>query len=913
MSEKYDVGVFGVWYGCNYGSIATYYALNTILKSMGKTVLMLDKPVVNGIDPELSKTHSRRFAEEWYDISKRYRINELEELNDICEAFLIGSDQLWNYGISKGTGKTFYLDFVHDDRKKIAYATSFGHAVDFAPAPERKKIAEYMARFDGISLREDDGVKICERDYGINAIQVLDPVFLADPEIYQPLIAKSDKKCEEPYLLSYILDPTSEKRAAILHIAEKLGGVKIINVLDGLPEKFEKNKNGMNLPNCIENVQVEDWLSYLNSAQFVITDSCHGASFALIFKKNFIAICNKGRGFSRFQSLSRLFHLQKHIVTDAKMIMKDPSLLKPVDYAAVNRIMIKERSRCYDWLKEILDGKKKSKTQLIDENIIGTVIKKTGGKTITSNLEQRMCSGCSACVSACPVNAITLKMDQWGYYRSKVDYGKCIECGKCLKVCPALKLPENDNTNKPDCFEFISSDEQILRRSSSGGIFTTMARMVLERGGVVAGAAWKDDFSVGHILIDREEDLWKLQKSKYLQSDTGDCFAQTQAALKEGKTVLFTGTPCQIAGLKAFLKMDSFMEVGYVNLITVDLLCGNAPSTMFFQKYLAETFGDDLNSYEFRHKSDRHRWDSIHIEAQMKNGLKITHSGPRDDNYQRVYHSHTMCAYHCEHCRYQAFPRQGDLTIGDFWGIGKLEPDLDTFQGVSIVLCNSERGKSFYETIPEAACRVNKKVPLSWMGGNGYSRNGGHNYASPNRNKFYEAILEKKFSEAVNYALKPNKGVSRNVYRNTNSPLVFDRTMQHFHFENNIWEEVRINGCTTLIVKPNKWNENGHYARLSMCGMLKKGVKYRISAKFKIKSESKVLNFHVIDSGSMINQLVHSENIDGNNRGTKWIDFTDVFIAETDFFDEFMFGASQVSGANNYLMIEYINVSEEFE
>lgn len=247
MSKKYDVGILGVWIGCNYGSIATYYALHQVIASMGKSILMIDKPILSENDVERKETHARRFGREHYHISKQYCLEDLKELNELCDGFVIGSDQVWNYGISRDFGKMFYLDFAEEQKKKIAYAVSFGHDVDFAPAEERVKIADYMSRFDGISVREADGVRLCRDDYGILAKQVLDPVFVADPSIYQGLIEKSSHREEEPFLASYILDPTPEKREALLHLSKELGGIKIINMLDGLPWLFEENRKLMNL------------------------------------------------------------------------------------------------------------------------------------------------------------------------------------------------------------------------------------------------------------------------------------------------------------------------------------------------------------------------------------------------------------------------------------------------------------------------------------------------------------------------------------------------------------------------------------------------------------------------------------------------------------------------------------------
>lgn len=359
--KKYDVGILGVWTGCNYGSIMTYYALNNVIKSLGYSVLMIDKMLTGSqqSDVEHKMTHSRRFAEEHYDISPTLKKDEFYKLNDMCDTFVLGSDQLWNYGISKNFDKLFYLSFADASKKKIAYATSFGHSIDFAPDDERRIISSYMKRFDAISLREDDGVKICKDIYGVDSTQVLDPVFLVDPDtVYKPLAEKSTHRETEPFIAAYILDPTPEKKQALLHISEKLGGIKVINLLDGLFWLFDKNKEKMDMDNCIENLQVEDWLYYLSNAQFVVTDSCHGASFAMIFKKNFIPITNKRRGFSRFNSLAKLFNFRERLVTDVSRIMTDDSLLEPIDYNAIDEIMAKEKERSLKWLKDALEAKK---------------------------------------------------------------------------------------------------------------------------------------------------------------------------------------------------------------------------------------------------------------------------------------------------------------------------------------------------------------------------------------------------------------------------------------------------------------------------------------------------------------------------------------------------------------------------
>lgn len=915
MSKKYDVGILGVWIGCNYGSIATYYALHQVIASMGKSILMIDKPIILENDVERRETHARRFGREHYHISKQYRLEDLKELNELCDGFVVGSDQVWNYGISQDFGKTFYLDFAEEQKKKIAYAVSFGHNIDFAPAEERVKIANCMSRFDGISVRESDGVRICRDDYGIRAQQVLDPVFLADPSIYQDLIEKSSHREEEPFLASYILDPTPEKREALLHLSKELGGIKIINMLDGLPWLFEKNRKLMNLPNCIENLQVEDWLYYLSHAKFIVTDSCHGASFALIFKKNFIAITNKMRGFSRFQSLATLMHFESRLVTDVNQILTDPKLLEPIDYAVVDATIRSERSRCYAWLQEVLNQPKKSVTELKAENIIGNPnpnspraipaskrkpiqIKSISAEAITSNLPVMECAGCGACVSTCPVKALELKPDEHGLYRAVLNEKTCINCGKCLKVCPSYRLPSNANTTTPNCYAVIASDAELLKKSSSGGVFSLLAKKAFEQQGAVGGAAWKEDLSVEHILIDQESDMPKLRKSKYLQSYLGNIDAQVKKRLQQGQFVLFSGCPCQIAGLRAYLGKD------YENLITIDLLCGNSPSAGFFQKYLQDAFGDQVASYEFRNKAQG--WNSDCVSIQLKSGEQIIRRGKAEDAYQSVYHNHTMCPPHCQNCKYQQLPRFGDITIGDFWGISKRMPEFDYTKGVSVVICNNEKGQAFFDQISEQEFTLKKEVPLKWIGGNGYALEGKHNYASPYRDAFFDKVRTEPFAKAVKLAFdQQNLGAVPSEFLN---PLQFHSQQIGFQYDLYTWEQHLIQGRLVLIPKEQQ-SKPGNYANMPLAMHLQGGKRYHLFMRFKIQTESQWLNLHIKEAGSKRLQIIHRHKVQPND-AKEWVTISKDFVPNNDIYSEFMVGAMQIAGEGRFLAIDYLYITE---
>lgn len=369
-NEHFDVGLLGMWQGCNYGSIATYYALNKVISSMGKSVLMIEKPYILKDDPELKNTHSRLFAKKHYNISKSYKIEELPELNNLCDAFVLGSDQVWNYGINNSFKKSYYFDFVKPDKKKIAYAASFGHDSDFTPLEQKPEVIKLMSVFDGISVRENDGVDICKNHFGIRATQVLDPVFLPDIDTYTKLIESSSRSESEPFLLTYILDITPEKREAIFSVSKKLGNIKVINILDGIPWRFEHNKKEMDMPNCIENISIEDWLYYFSKADYILTDSCHGASFAMIFNKPYIAIPNKIRGLSRFTSLADTFSCQNRFITDPKEIDNRNDLFEPINYNDINSKIFEKSLFSKKWLEEKLREPKKSINELIKENVI---------------------------------------------------------------------------------------------------------------------------------------------------------------------------------------------------------------------------------------------------------------------------------------------------------------------------------------------------------------------------------------------------------------------------------------------------------------------------------------------------------------------------------------------------------------
>lgn len=356
LKVHYDIAVAGVWFGVNYGSLINGYAIYNALKKMGYSVLMINKPNAAPDDWELNNPHCKRFISNFYpnsDISSALPFDKLIELNDYCDTFLVGSDQIWHYGITEYYNYAFMLGFVNDDKRKISFGTSFGHKHDYTPESARPKVKSLLSRFDAISMREQSGVDICRDIYGVNAVATLEPVFCLTADEYKKIAERSDININEPYILSYILDPNPEKIKAIEYYCS-ITGMKSYNVLDGDPFHYEEERKTFNLPDTLEDTGAEDLIKLCMGASFVITDSFHGTCFSVIFNKPFLSIANHERGIVRFQELAEKFGFRDRLAEDETNIPLDKRFLDCPDFTQANTIIVKESRDALDWLKNSL-------------------------------------------------------------------------------------------------------------------------------------------------------------------------------------------------------------------------------------------------------------------------------------------------------------------------------------------------------------------------------------------------------------------------------------------------------------------------------------------------------------------------------------------------------------------------------
>ena len=343
---------------------------------------------------------------------------------------------------------------------------------------------------------------------------------------------------------------------------------------------------------------------------------------------------------------------------------------------------------------------------------------------INENRSQ-FCTGCGACMASCPTGALRIVQDVYGYYVSEFDAAMCVGCDKCDDICPILSpkdYPMRDKT--PDSFAVQMCDD-IRMQCSSGGFFLAAAKEIIEKkNGVVYGAAWEDDV-LYHRAAETEEELKGLCGSKYVQCNTSDAYPRIKELLKKKRCVLFCGCPCQVAGLYSFLGMD------YEGLYTIDLLCYYAPSIRMFQDYLKENYHGAAKKWNFRDK--RLGWSCENLTLEIEAGVEQkevesveTRAGrtkkyivcPREtDIYEQAYHSHLMMSVHCQNCKFNKMPRQGDITIGDLWGVERFDKDLMDEKGTSIVIINSVKGKELLLHCEDKIGKI-KQASLKWIEGN---------------------------------------------------------------------------------------------------------------------------------------------------------------------------------------------------
>lgn len=362
--------------------------------------------------------------------------------------------------------------------------------------------------------------------------------------------------------------------------------------------------------------------------------------------------------------------------------------------------------------------------------------------------DKSLCSGCHACMSVCPKSAISMKEDNEGFVYPVIDESKCIDCGLCDKSCQVIN-PIIKERN-PIAYACNNLNDEIRMKSSSGGTFSLIAEWIISQNGVVFGAGFDDKLNVVHMAVDCIDDLYKLRGSKYVQSIIGDAFVQAKELLEAGRTVLFTGTPCQIDGLLHFLKKD------YDKLYTQDIVCHGVPSGMVWQKYLRyqeQLYGALVLKEPYpSFRSKEEGWTNYRQTLSFDNG-KNYNKFHKEDLYMKAFLKNVSLRYSCYDCHSKSVNRNSDITLADLWGCRSIAPDMFDDKGTSLVIINSEKGKVLFDAISKElnfeVINLDEAIKCNPSFCNS-------SYKSKKRCFFFENIDSMDFAQLVEKAIRPS-------------------------------------------------------------------------------------------------------------------------------------------------------------
>lgn len=307
--------------------------------------------------------------------------------------------------------------------------------------------------------------------------------------------------------------------------------------------------------------------------------------------------------------------------------------------------------------------------------------------------DKKECVGCFACFNICPTNAIVMEEDVEGFKYSKVDKERCINCGLCEKVCPYINKKYNEK-KELEIYAAWSKDDFTRIDSTSGGIFSELAKAIYSDNGYVCAAVYNKDWMVEHYISNNSDDILKLRSSKYLQSNINNTFKIIKEKLEKNKKVLFCGSPCQVEGLNNFLLKK------YDNLYTIDFICRGMNSPKIFKGYinsLERKYSSKVKAIKFKNKT--HGWHNFSTKIEFENGKEYI--SVRDlDSYMIGYLKYNaFIRPSCYKCKFKSINHKSDMTIADFWGIEKIDKNLDQDKGTSMILINSDKGKRLFEKI----------------------------------------------------------------------------------------------------------------------------------------------------------------------------------------------------------------------
>ena len=363
-------------------------------------------------------------------------------------------------------------------------------------------------------------------------------------------------------------------------------------------------------------------------------------------------------------------------------------------------------------------------------------------------INKQDCCGCNGCVQACPKQCISMQEDHEGFLYAKVDMDLCIDCSLCEKVCPVIN--QGVKSKPIEVYAAKNKDEITRKNSSSGGIFTLLSQNVLDSNGVVFGAKYDNKWGVTHDYIESIDDLAQFRGSKYLQSKIGESFIKARDFLKQGRIVLFSGTPCQISGLNLFLRKE------HENLITLEVVCHGVPSPKVWRKSLEDMVGAQnihlIQNISFRDKIKGWKEFSLVIEKEGASNNVLFSETLRENSFMQGFLKDLYLRPSCHACSSKSLKSGCDFSLADFWGLAEFYPHFDDDKGTSLVLVNTPKAKDVF-------CKLNEQMDVIKVA---YEEGFRSNPAiekdpvpHPKRDLFFKNIENKQISITIKELIKP--------------------------------------------------------------------------------------------------------------------------------------------------------------
>ena len=678
------IGILTWLHNGNYGSILQAYALQKALRNQGyqtenidyapSTVKKVENLIKNknslklflekwdaycakkvaGSPRELSEKQKKfeDFRENYINITRRYSSpKEVATIDDEYDAYICGSDQIWSPVL---LNPVFYFDFLSDTERKIAYACSFG--VSSIKGKKATKITNYLNRFDYISVRESSGCEIVKNLTGKVVPVMPDPTLLLQRTDWDK-VSKYNLNLNK-YIFCYFLSWNEDYWKYVENVSQQLGYQIVI--VPSVKQTYQVDAK------ILKNIGPEEWVGLVKNASYVITDSFHGTVFSIIYNKPFTVLKRFSDDNPRSQN-SRIYTLLEHYnLTNRLGINTDIFNLQ--EYTKVNSQVEYDRRYALEWLNNVLKVEK------------------------VEDIPHANCNGCGLCSVVCPKQCIEMKEKPDGFLYPHVNKKDCIGCGLCVKKCPEYGFIAREKVKQ--VYAAKTRDRKLITESTSGGIFGELAKSILDTGGVVYGAAYVDVDVVRHQRISNISELYKLNGSKYVQSEISSVYPMIKEDLLSSKNVLFSGTGCQIAAIRNYLPKD------FNNLICVEVVCHGVPAPGLFKKYikwLSQKGNAPVLKYQFRSKCERPTGEHSKYYYETSKGFNSGYS------YEDPYYGSFLCGSilrnSCYKCNFKGRLRSGDITLGDFWGIEKTNSKINTDSGISLVMINTEKGNRMFEPL----------------------------------------------------------------------------------------------------------------------------------------------------------------------------------------------------------------------